>query len=144
MVPLYSSDSNPDSGILLIIQFANCLTTPYMPCFLLTLVLTPIAVLEICLPLFGPFCHRFMEAFRLSRSDTRFSWWWDWWPSWIVAGGPIGRYAGGVMLAWKEMDKRDGGGLFRLSNGILIAVGLMLSMIAGVSPSSSTEDDYRG
>lgn len=104
-----------------------------MPCFLLTLVLTPIAVLEICMPLFGPLGHRFMEAFRLSRSDARFSWWWDWWPSWIVAGGPIGRYAGGVMLAWKEMDRVDGGGLFRLSNGIFVAVGLMLSMIAGVS-----------
>ena len=74
-----------------------------------------------------------MEAFRLSRSHARYNWWWNWWPSWIVAGGPIGRYAGGVILAWKEMDRVRGGGLYRLSTGILIAIGLMLSMITIVS-----------
>ena len=77
-----------------------------------------------------------MQAYRLSRSLTQFTWWWDWWPSWIVAGGPIGRYAGGVVLAWRELDRADGGALFRLSNGVFIAIGLMLSLIAGVSAAS--------
>jgi hypothetical protein len=74
-----------------------------------------------------------MEAFRLSRSNDQFDWWWNWWPSWIVAGGPLGRYGGGVVLGWKELDRRDGGGLFRLSSGVLIAVGMGLTCIAGVS-----------
>jgi hypothetical protein len=77
-----------------------------------------------------------MEAFRLSRSDERFDWWWDWWPSWIVAGGPIGRYGGGVALAWGEMDRQDGNSAFRLSTGILILVGLFLTMITVVGLSS--------
>jgi palmitoyltransferase len=77
-----------------------------------------------------------MEAFRLSRSDTQFKWWWHWWPSWIVAGGPIGRYGGGVALAWREMDRREGATLFRLSTGILIVVGIFLTMIASVSSST--------
>lgn len=76
-----------------------------------------------------------MEAFRLSRSNEQFEWWWNWWPSWIVAGGPLGRYGGGVVLGWRELDRKDGGGLFRLSSGVLIAVGMGLTCIAGVSPS---------
>ena len=74
-----------------------------------------------------------MEGFRLSRSNEQFEWWWNWWPSWIVAGGPLGRYGGGVVLGWRELDRKDGGGLFRLSSGVLIAVGMGLTCIAGVS-----------
>lgn len=74
-----------------------------------------------------------MQAFRFSRSSAQFEWWWNWWPSWIVAGGPVGRYAGGAALAWRELDRADGGGLLRLSNGVFIALGLMLSLITIVS-----------
>jgi hypothetical protein len=114
-------------------QFANCLTTPYMPAFILTLLLAPIALNICCLPIYRPFARRFLEAFRLSWSDEQFAWWWNWWPSWIIAGGPLGRYGGAITLAWRELDHRDGGGLFRLSSGVLIALGLCLSAIAVVS-----------
>lgn len=51
-----------------------------------------------------------------------------------MAGGPIGRYIGGVALAWREMDRADGGGgAVKLSNGLFVLAGFMLSMIAGVS-----------
>jgi hypothetical protein len=114
-------------------QFANCLTTSHMPTFLLTLILAPIALNMCCLPIYRPFGRRFLEGLYFSRSGEQFAWWWEWWPSWIVAGGPLGRYGVGIALAWREMDRRDGGGLFRLSSGILITLGLFLSAIAGVS-----------
>jgi len=104
-----------------------------MPTFLLTLLLAPTALNVCCLPIYSPFGQRFGQALRLARADQQFAWWWNWWPSWIVAGGPLGRYGGAVVLAWREMDRRDGGGLFRLSSGVLIAVGLFLTAIAGVS-----------
>jgi palmitoyltransferase len=104
-----------------------------MPAFLLTLLLAPIALNICCLPIYGPFGRRFLEAWRFSRVDGQFAWWWNWWPSWIVAGGPIGRYGVAVALAWREMDREDGGGLFRFSSGVLIGLGLLLSAIAGVS-----------
>jgi len=104
-----------------------------MPTFVLTLLLAPIALNICCLPIYRPFANRLLEAFRLSWSDEQFAWWWNWWPSWMIAGGPLGRYGGAIVLAWREMDRRDGGGLFRLSSGILIALGLCLSAIAVVS-----------
>lgn len=114
-------------------EFANCLTTPYMPSFLLMLLLAPTALIILCLPIYRPFGRRFLNAMHLSRADEQFSWWWDWWPSWIVAGGPLGRYGGAIVLAWREIDRRDGGGLFRLSTGVLIVFGLFLTGIASVS-----------
>jgi palmitoyltransferase len=98
------------------------------------LLLAPTGLITLCLPIYGSFGRRFLDAFRLSWSSEQFKWWWNWWPSWIVAGGPLGRYGGAVVLGWLELDRRDGGGLFRLSSGILIAVGMFLSCIAGVSP----------
>jgi len=104
-----------------------------MPNFILTLLLAPIALNTCCLPIYRPFARRLLEACHLSWSDEQFAWWWNWWPSWIIAGGPLGRYGGAIALAWRELDRRDEGGLFRLSSGILIALGLCLSAIAVVS-----------
>lgn len=47
----------------------------------------------------------------------------------MVACGPVGRYVGGVILGWNELDREDGGGVLRLRNGIIIGVGMMLSLI---------------
>ena len=50
-----------------------------------------------------------------------------------MAGGPVGRFAGGIILGWRELDTQDGGGLYRLTVGLLVAFGFILSGITAVS-----------
>jgi hypothetical protein len=46
----------------------------------------------------------------------------------------VGRYVGGMVLGWKALDRRDGGGgYFRVQIGVLVGIGSLLAMITLVS-----------
>jgi hypothetical protein len=58
----------------------------------------------------------------------------------MIAGGPVGRYVGGMVLGWKELDRRDGGGGYlRVQIGILVGIGSLLGLITLVSGVGATE-----
>lgn len=110
--------------------FANCLTAPYIPTFLAVLLYTPPTVLILSFPLLSPLLHRFIAAYsQACDSSEIIAYWWNWKWSWVVAGGPVGRFAGGIILGWRELDRQDGGGLYRLAVGLLVAFGFILSGI---------------
>lgn len=120
------------------LQFGNCLTAPYIPTFLLLLLYTPPTTFLISCPVYLPLLRRAHLAYVSSCSIPRIQggWYAKWW-SWIIVGGPIGRIAGGTILAWREMDRREreqgvDSGL-RLGLGVVIALGAVLAMITGVS-----------
>ena len=118
-------------------QFANCLTVPYVPLFLLTLILTPIGVSLLSAPLLPALMRRALTAWHFARHDGEISEnWWDWPWAWVIAGGPVGRYVGGVLIGWKALDLVDGGGLVRLEIGVLVGIGWMLSGITAVRRAS--------
>jgi palmitoyltransferase len=111
------------------------LTAPHIPTFILLLILTPLTVFLLALPLLPSLARKALLAYRLSHTDPVVKGWYDWWPSWIIAGGPVGRYAGGVILSWKELDRRDGRSVLRLEVGVIAGIGLILGLIAAVRPS---------
>lgn len=95
---------------------------------------TPPTIVSLSSPLYAPLSRRAVQAFRLSRTDEAIRTWWYGWPwSWVVAGGPVGRYVGGITLGWKQLDRVDGGGMMRLEVGILVGVGVCLALITTVS-----------
>ncbi|WVR00351.1 hypothetical protein IAU59_007494 [Kwoniella sp. CBS 9459] len=125
--------------------FANCLTAAHMRTFLALLLYTPPAIIILSSPLYMPLFHRARLAYTTSWADERIrSWWWDWTWSWVVAGGPVGRYAGGVILGWRELDRIDtaregGAGVMRLNVGLMLVFGIILAMIsAGLAFSTVT------
>ncbi|WWC71886.1 uncharacterized protein I206_105845 [Kwoniella pini CBS 10737] len=111
--------------------FANCLTAPYMRSFLALLLYTLPTVTIISLPLYKPLWTRCREAYTLSWTNEYIRQnWWEWRYSWIVAGGPIGRYAGGTFLGWKELDKIDEDSILRLNVGLMVLLGIILALIS--------------
>ncbi|WRT70349.1 uncharacterized protein IL334_007347 [Kwoniella shivajii] len=110
--------------------FANCLTAQYMRSFLALLLYTPPTVLLLSLPLYKPLCNRAIAAYAFSRSSDEIrQYWWDWSYSWVIAGGPIGRYAGGMILGWRELDKMDNDKTLRLGVGLMIGFGVLLALV---------------
>ncbi|KAK8853108.1 hypothetical protein IAR55_003809 [Kwoniella newhampshirensis] len=120
--------------------FANCLTAAYIPTFLSLLLYTPPSVVLLSLPLYSPMYHRALAAYTLSHTSENIrTYWWDWTPSWIIAGGPVGRFVGGLILGWRELDRSedDGGGVMRLGVGLMVGFGLILALVtAGLATSS--------
>jgi palmitoyltransferase len=118
--------------------FANCLTAPYIPSFLSLLLCTPPTVGLLISPLVLPLLRRTREAWAIACVDEGIrARWWDWKPSWVVAAGPVGRWAGGLVQGWKALDRMDGGGAYgeiRLKIGVLVFLGLILSAICLVCP----------
>lgn len=84
-----------------------------------------------------PLLKRSREAWVMACEDEGIKGkWWDWGASWIIAGGPMGRWVGGLVLGWKILDRADGGGKegeVRLQIGILVFLGLLFSAICLVS-----------
>ncbi|CAD6572576.1 MAG: hypothetical protein TREMPRED_000578 [Tremellales sp. Tagirdzhanova-0007] len=115
---------------VLIIIFANCLTVSHVPTFLILLLLTPPTTIFLSSPLYAPLVRRAIAGYRLSWADERIrTWWYAWSWSWIIAGGPIGRFTSGIILGWRELDRLDPHRIVRLEFGVLVAIGIMLGMI---------------
>ncbi|WWC91584.1 uncharacterized protein L201_006530 [Kwoniella dendrophila CBS 6074] len=111
--------------------FANCLSAPYMRSFLALLLYTVPTVFIISSPLYVPIFQRLKAAYLYSKSDQYIREnWWDWTYSWVVAGGPIGRYAGAAILGWRQLDRSDGGGIVRLNIGLMVGFGIILALIS--------------
>lgn len=98
-----------------------------MPCFLALLLLTPVTVLLLSLPLYGPLLARARQAYALAPA-----WWWASRWSW-VCGGPLGRWLGGTALGWRELDRLDPVPEDSLELGVLWFVGQVLGLMTLVS-----------
>ncbi|ODO05413.1 hypothetical protein L198_02106 [Cryptococcus wingfieldii CBS 7118] len=111
--------------------FANCLTAPYVPAFLALLLYTPPTTILLSLPLYPLLLRRASAAYHLARVSDSIKGWWDWPWSWIVAGGPVGRWVGGVVLGWMQLDRMSvgGPGIERLGVGVMVVVGIVLALI---------------
>ncbi|ODN81512.1 hypothetical protein L202_01934 [Cryptococcus amylolentus CBS 6039] len=111
--------------------FANCLTAPYVPAFLALLLYTPPTTILLSLPLYPPLLRRASAAYHLACVSDSIKGWWDWPWSWIVAGGPVGRWVGGVVLGWMQLDRMSvgGPGIERLGVGVMVVVGIVLALI---------------
>ncbi|KAK4689339.1 hypothetical protein P7C73_g750, partial [Tremellales sp. Uapishka_1] len=118
--------------------FANCLTAPHIPTFILLLLLTPITTVLLSAPLYEPMVRRTIRAYRFSKTSERIcARWWDWWGSWIVAGGPVGRWFAGVCIGWRELDIIERQGPERLGVGIMVLTGIMLALITAALGATS-------
>ncbi|WVQ73020.1 hypothetical protein IAR50_002583 [Cryptococcus sp. DSM 104548] len=111
--------------------FANCLTAPYVPTFLALLLYTPPTTIILSLPLYPIVLRRASAAYHLACVSDSIQGWWDWPWSWVVAGGPVGRWVGGVVLGWLELDRTslDGPGVERLGVGVMVVAGMVLALI---------------
>lgn len=117
--------------------FANCLTVAHVPTFLCMVVLVPPIIFILSSPVLLPLAGRAAQAWRVACDDPSVSGWWSWGPSWIVAGGPVGRWVGGLVLGWRRLDRLDGGGIVRTSVAALVGIGGILSVICMVSHGSN-------
>lgn len=125
-------------------KFANCLTAPHIPTFLCLLTWTPPTIILLSSPLYLALARRATQAWSVSWSDPSIRlWWYEWRWSWAIAGGPVGRYMGGLVLGWKAIDRADGGGSLRLEIGVLVGIGLILAMITTVSSPSTAKADIQ-
>lgn len=72
-----------------------------MLAFVTLLAMTPTIFAILASPVLPIFVQQASTVYRFSTSDlaTR-QLWWDWWGSWIVFGGPVGRYFGGLILGY--------------------------------------------
>ncbi|TYJ57131.1 hypothetical protein B9479_002232 [Cryptococcus floricola] len=111
--------------------FANCLTAPYVPAFLALLLYTPPTTILLSLPLYPLLLRRASAAYHFACVSDSIKGWWDWPWSWIVAGGPVGRWVGGVVLGWMQLDQMSvgGPGIERLGVGVMVVVGIVLALI---------------
>ncbi|ODN80315.1 hypothetical protein L198_07815 [Cryptococcus wingfieldii CBS 7118] len=115
-------------------KFANCLTAPSFPAFLALLLYTPPIHPPLGAGLPSPPAARLGSVpsrvrLRLGRDQGVLDWPW----SWLVAGGPVGQWVGGMVLRWMELDwmgvgvggpgiKRLGVGVMRLAYWTLQAI----------------------
>jgi hypothetical protein len=66
------------------------------------LLLAAPTVLLLSLPVYKPLYVKVRQVIAFSQSNPELrAYWWDWWGSWVVAGGPVGRWIGGTILGWR-------------------------------------------
>ncbi|KAF8606038.1 hypothetical protein BDV93DRAFT_35045 [Ceratobasidium sp. AG-I] len=85
----------------------NCLTIQQSKCFLALLTLTSFSACTLTAPVLHPVWSGVQSVYRISRTDTRCArLWWDWWGSYVVFGGPGGRWVLGTTLGYwvAELD----------------------------------------
>ena len=98
--------SNPryHLSISLSYQLGNCVTTGRLKAFLSLLVLTSVTVPLASLPLLPPLRKHVVAALAASHADA---WttniWWSRPYSWIVCGGPAGRWVVGTLLGFRVL-----------------------------------------
>lgn len=64
-----------------------------------------------CVPIASVFLKQIHTALKISQADD---WareiWWDWWASWVIFGGPLGRWVIGTGLGYvilKDLRSAD-------------------------------------
>ncbi|TFY64785.1 hypothetical protein EVG20_g5830 [Dentipellis fragilis] len=86
----------------------NCVTASRMKAFLCLLYATAFVVPFAVIPVSGPLSGHFATALRVSKVDP---WavriWWSRWYSWIVCGGPLGRWVFGTFLGFRVLKAQD-------------------------------------
>ncbi|KAJ7746852.1 DHHC palmitoyltransferase-domain-containing protein [Mycena maculata] len=80
----------------------NCVTRSRMKAFLFMLFLAPVAYVVSVFPIYRTLTRHMSLALTVSQHDA---WakrvWWDWFGSWIFAGGPFGRWIFGMALGFR-------------------------------------------
>ena len=105
--PWVSEASNSSGHLLTPCQLGNCITTGRMKAFLTLLALTSVTVPLASLPVLPILKSHVVAALAASHADT---WitnvWWDRPYSWILCGGPPGRWIVGILLGFRELRAR--------------------------------------
>ncbi|KZT25268.1 hypothetical protein NEOLEDRAFT_1156447 [Neolentinus lepideus HHB14362 ss-1] len=84
----------------------NCVTLPRMKAFLSLLYLTPTVTAIGLYPILSPLRYNVLLALSVSREDSGARQrWWDWWGSWAVFCGPLGRVPVGIILGFRILQK---------------------------------------
>ena len=88
-------------------QIGNCVSLSQSKPFLRLLALTPLAINTSAIPVAYPLYKHLRSALRLSFNDP---WiretWWDWKWSWVVYGGPFGRYITGIVYGYRALQRK--------------------------------------
>lgn len=88
----------------------NCVTLSRQKAFLALLYLTPVAFAVAVLPIVHTLYLQFVLAINVSRADP---WtneiWWDWFGSWILCAGPLGRWPVGAFFGFRILWSMDHG-----------------------------------
>ncbi|KAG8769007.1 hypothetical protein FRC12_005223 [Ceratobasidium sp. 428] len=86
----------------------SCLTFRQSKAFLVLLAITGLGVWIMALPVIHPILDGAYSMYTVSRADAKSSrLWWDWWGSYVVFGGPGGRWVLGTALGYwiAELDE---------------------------------------
>ena len=82
-------------------QVGSCLTIQQSKCFLALLTLATFSVCIMVAPVLRPVWSGVQSMYKTSRADARCArLWWDWWGSYVVFGGPGGRWVLGTALGY--------------------------------------------
>lgn len=85
----------------------TCVTTANRPAFMLFLLLTSVTLPIALFPVASTLIQHAKNAYDASLEDP---WvlanWWHWKGSWIVFGGPGGRYLGAMFLGYSALNRR--------------------------------------
>lgn len=99
--PPSSSIFNSLYSLAWIWQVGNCVTRPRLKAFLLLLVVFPLAFSVAIAPIRHVLLSHIYQALRESQNNTMTKrYWWDWPGSWVVIGGPPGRWIVGTILGF--------------------------------------------
>ncbi|KAF8316821.1 hypothetical protein DL93DRAFT_2226638 [Clavulina sp. PMI_390] len=87
----------------------NCVSKSQSASFLHLLFLTPITIAVSTLPILRPVARHLVAALRIAWADDHIKKvWWDWKWSWVIWGGPIGRYVRGVVMGYAVLQRKNG------------------------------------
>ncbi|EPQ56594.1 hypothetical protein GLOTRDRAFT_40670, partial [Gloeophyllum trabeum ATCC 11539] len=103
----------------------NCVTLFRIKAFLSLLYLTPITTFLGLYPILPLLRQHILLALSVSQEDP---WarqaWWDWWGSWILVCGPLGKVPVGIVLGFRVLQTH------RLPGGIVEQPHLRLVLVA--------------
>jgi hypothetical protein len=76
--------------------------------FLAFLTLASITVVLLVAPILKPVWRHAMNALNVSlQSENVRSYWWDRWYSWVLVGGPLGRWPVGIGFGYRLLATRN-------------------------------------
>ena len=123
----------------------NCITMETRKTFLAFLSATTITVIVLILPVSQIVWRHTMKALEVSlQSEFSRSYWWDRWYSWVLVGGPLGRWPVGAAFGYHLLSMRSAPSSYwhmgymisepNLTLFLIILVALGLALFTGVSP----------